>query len=112
MSEVISSLTFLTNQTEYGPYGSKEGTFFSFKTSNGEITGFHGTSGIYLNSIGCYVKPPGSSMPAVKEKKVKDSIFLLDMFLLSFHAFYSLLMFFFHRVCSSRNITLSAISSS
>ncbi|KAK8960958.1 hypothetical protein KSP40_PGU015189 [Platanthera guangdongensis] len=57
MSKVISSLTFLSNRTKYGPYGPEEGAPFSFNTSNGEIIGFYGTSGDFLHSVGCHVKP-------------------------------------------------------
>ncbi|KAK8947202.1 Myrosinase-binding protein-like [Platanthera zijinensis] len=100
MSEVISSLTFLTNRKEYGPYGSTKGTFFSFKTSNGEIIGFHGTSGDYLNSIGCHVKPV---MPVVNRKKVKDIVFFFNMFIFIFLFLFTYIGFI-HCLCSSRKL--------
>ncbi|KAK8946499.1 hypothetical protein KSP39_PZI006437 [Platanthera zijinensis] len=70
MSKVISSMTFLSNRAKYGPYGPEEGAPFSFQTTNGEIIGFHGTSGDFLNSVGVHVKPSAvnsgdSSMLAV-----------------------------------------------
>ncbi|KAF8409814.1 hypothetical protein HHK36_005893 [Tetracentron sinense] len=53
---VIRSLSFITTLTKYGPFGSESGTFFSFPMKGRVITGFHGRSGVFLDSIGVYVK--------------------------------------------------------
>ncbi|KAK1288098.1 hypothetical protein QJS10_CPB19g01168 [Acorus calamus] len=56
LNNLIKSLTFHTNWgTKYGPYGTGEGTPFS-STTNGEIVGFFGNSGEYLDAIGIYTK--------------------------------------------------------
>ncbi|TVU23360.1 hypothetical protein EJB05_25720, partial [Eragrostis curvula] len=50
---VVRSLKFITNITTYGPFGREQnnGTPFS---SYGTVVGFHGRSGVYLDSIGTY----------------------------------------------------------
>ncbi|TXG52232.1 hypothetical protein EZV62_021401 [Acer yangbiense] len=52
----IESLCFETNFKKYGPYGNTDGTPFEFSVKDGVIVGFHGRFGIYLNTIGVYVK--------------------------------------------------------
>ncbi|KAK3162103.1 hypothetical protein QOZ80_1BG0085430 [Eleusine coracana subsp. coracana] len=54
-SVVIRSLTFESNCSKYGPFGTEQGTFFSFPASSGRIVGFHGRSGSSLHSIGCHL---------------------------------------------------------
>nr|GMD75453.1 jacalin-related lectin 19-like [Ipomoea batatas] len=55
---VITSLKFYTNRTQHGPIGSCEsGDSFSCIVEDGEIVGLHGSSGIYLDSIGVYTAP-------------------------------------------------------
>jgi len=53
----VRSLTFRSNKKTYGPFGVEQGTYFSFPMSGGEIVGFHGKSGWYLDAIGIYLKP-------------------------------------------------------
>lgn len=54
----MRSLTFESNKRVYGPFGVKEGTYFSVPiTSGGKIIGFHGKSGWFLDSIGAFVEP-------------------------------------------------------
>ncbi|EEE64302.1 hypothetical protein OsJ_19139 [Oryza sativa Japonica Group] len=53
---IIRSLTFQSNRSIYGPFGTEDGTPFSLPVSSGKIIGFHGRSGSYLNSIGFYLK--------------------------------------------------------
>ncbi|WVZ99180.1 hypothetical protein U9M48_044513 [Paspalum notatum var. saurae] len=53
---IIRSLTFQSNSSKYGPFGTEDGTPFSLPVSSGKIIGFHGRSGSYLNSIGFYLK--------------------------------------------------------
>uniref|UniRef100_A0ACD5U141 Uncharacterized protein n=1 Tax=Avena sativa TaxID=4498 RepID=A0ACD5U141_AVESA len=66
--DIIRSLTFQSNRSKYGPFGTEDGTPFSLPVSSGKIIGFHGRSGSYLNSIGFYMKqvhvPNPSSYPA------------------------------------------------
>ncbi|KAL6845460.1 hypothetical protein ACP4OV_024955 [Aristida adscensionis] len=54
-SVVIRSLTFETNCSKYGPFGTEQGTFFSLPVSSGRIVGFHGRSGSCLHSVGCHL---------------------------------------------------------
>ncbi|KAK7843604.1 agglutinin [Quercus suber] len=42
---VIRSLSFKTNRTEYGPYGTVTGQPFSHRMEGGVIVGFHGRAG-------------------------------------------------------------------
>ncbi|KAG9150412.1 hypothetical protein Leryth_014590, partial [Lithospermum erythrorhizon] len=55
-SDVIKSITFMTNKDVYGPFGTKVGTFFSSPAEGGKIAGFYGREGIYLYSIGVHMK--------------------------------------------------------
>ncbi|KAK3231612.1 hypothetical protein Dsin_003493 [Dipteronia sinensis] len=52
----IGSLCFETNLMKYGPFGHTDGTPFEFSVKDGVIIGFHGRFGIYVNTIGVYVK--------------------------------------------------------
>ncbi|KAL5762379.1 hypothetical protein ACOSP7_018643 [Xanthoceras sorbifolium] len=54
---VVESLTFHTNKTKYGPYGLTNGSAFEIPMENGEIVGFFGNAGAFLDAIGIYVKP-------------------------------------------------------
>ncbi|KAA8537086.1 hypothetical protein F0562_029564 [Nyssa sinensis] len=55
-SAVVRSLTIQSNKNIYGPYGIEEGKYFSTLTS-GKIIGFHGRSGLYMDSIGAIFEP-------------------------------------------------------
>ncbi|GFQ01792.1 agglutinin, partial [Phtheirospermum japonicum] len=58
---LITSLKFHTNRTQYGPFGEgASGNPFSFITEGGVITGCHGRAGRYLDAIGVYIKPARS----------------------------------------------------
>ncbi|XP_078167871.1 agglutinin-like isoform X1 [Carex rostrata] len=53
----VRSLELITNYgRSYGPYGKEEGSPFELSAFDGQIIGFHGRSGEYLNAIGVYVK--------------------------------------------------------
>lgn len=55
---VIRSLTFESNRSKYGPFGTEQGTPFALPvvSSGGEVVGFHGRSaGACLHSIGCHL---------------------------------------------------------
>ncbi|KAK1582589.1 hypothetical protein Q3G72_016571 [Acer saccharum] len=54
---VVESLTFNTNKTRYGPYGNTTGNGFGIPMENGEIVGFFGRAGDFIDAIGIYVKP-------------------------------------------------------
>lgn len=47
----VTSLTFITNKTTYGPYGSTEGTGFE-TVRRGKVMGFYGRATSCLHSIG------------------------------------------------------------
>ena len=53
---VIQSLTFQTNQKTQGPFGPTDGTPFEIPIEKGEIVGFFGRAGSYLDAIGIYVR--------------------------------------------------------
>ncbi|KAL3618260.1 Jacalin-related lectin 19 [Castilleja foliolosa] len=60
-SPVIRSLTFKSNRRTFGPYGVEEGSPFSFPMEGGQIVGFKGKCGWYLDAIGFHIsktKPP------------------------------------------------------
>ncbi|CAH1424393.1 unnamed protein product [Lactuca virosa] len=48
---VITSLSFLTNKTNYGPYGTNQGTSFSLSVAKGRFGGFSGNYGAYIDSF-------------------------------------------------------------
>lgn len=52
---VIRSLTFKSNRRTFGPYGVEEGTPFSFPMEGGQIVGFKGKCGWYLDAIGFHI---------------------------------------------------------
>ncbi|KAJ4773120.1 Carbonic anhydrase [Rhynchospora pubera] len=53
---VVKSLKFETNLGTFGPYGKEGGISFELPAINGQIIGFHGRSGQFLDSLGVYVK--------------------------------------------------------
>ncbi|XP_078176383.1 protein GOS9-like [Carex rostrata] len=53
---LVRSLTLVTNLNTYGPFGQEDGIPFELPGIDGEIIGFHGRSGTYLDAIGIYVK--------------------------------------------------------
>ena len=53
----VRSLSFESNRKTYGPFGTEQGTYFSFPMAGGKIVGFHGKAGWYLDAIGAYLKP-------------------------------------------------------
>eukprot|EP00258_Populus_trichocarpa_P028898 XP_024444917.1 mannose/glucose-specific lectin isoform X4 [Populus trichocarpa] len=54
---VITSLSFITNLTTHGPFGTATGTSFSVPIEGSVVIGFHGRGGHYLDAIGIHVKP-------------------------------------------------------
>lgn len=54
-SEVVTSLTFVTNKQEYGPFGVRRGK--SFETAATGVVGFYGRSGALLDRLGMLMKP-------------------------------------------------------
>jgi hypothetical protein len=60
----VRSLTFESNRKTYGPFGTEQGTYFSFPMAGGKIVGFHGKSGWYLDAIGAYLKPIENQYPS------------------------------------------------
>ncbi|XP_031378847.1 uncharacterized protein LOC116194228 [Punica granatum] len=52
----VRSLTLGTNRRKIGPFGSEDGTPFSFTSNNGKIVGFSGSNSAYLHSIGMHVE--------------------------------------------------------
>jgi len=55
--EVITSLMFISNKKEYGPFGQEIGK--SFESPHGKkIVGFFGRAATYLDQIGVVVEAP------------------------------------------------------
>ncbi|PIN12109.1 hypothetical protein CDL12_15284 [Handroanthus impetiginosus] len=54
-SQVTRSLTFKGNWSPFGPFGVEEGTLFFFPTEGGQIIGFKGRGGWYLDAIGFHI---------------------------------------------------------
>ncbi|GLT45977.1 hypothetical protein SLA2020_197700 [Shorea laevis] len=56
---VITSLSFVTNLTTHGPFGTATGTSFSMPMpmEGYLVNGFHGRGGYYLDAIGIHVRP-------------------------------------------------------
>ena len=55
---VIGSLSFITNVTTHGPYGTtNSGQAFSIPIADSSVVGFHGRAGDYIEALGIYVKP-------------------------------------------------------
>ena len=79
--EVIKSLQFHTNMSSYGPFGRGGGSPFSMPSDGSDcdcdcsLVGFHGRSGLYLDAIGAYARPP--SLPVIP-KPVKFNMSLLS----------------------------------
>ncbi|CAI9281958.1 unnamed protein product [Lactuca saligna] len=48
---VITSMSFITNKNNYGPYGTNQGTSFSLPVSKGSFCGFSGNYGAYIDSF-------------------------------------------------------------
>jgi hypothetical protein len=53
---VLRSLKFETNMRCFGPYGPEEKIPFELPAISGQIIGFYGCSGFYLDALGVYVK--------------------------------------------------------
>ncbi|KAJ9692143.1 hypothetical protein PVL29_011291 [Vitis rotundifolia] len=49
---IIRSLTLKSNRRTFGSFGVEEGTPFSLTMDGGQIVGFLGRSGLYLDAIG------------------------------------------------------------
>lgn len=52
----ISSLSFVTNKRNHGPFGSATGTRFSVPWSKGSFAGFYGIASYYIDGIGVYLR--------------------------------------------------------
>ena len=57
---MITSLSFITNLTTYGPFGTAPGETFSIPIADSAVVGFHGRSGYYLDALGIFVTPVSS----------------------------------------------------
>ncbi|KAF8013847.1 hypothetical protein BT93_I1645 [Corymbia citriodora subsp. variegata] len=51
---VVRSLTFQSNERTYGPYGEEIGKYFYFPSTGRKIIGFHGRSGLWVDSLGAH----------------------------------------------------------
>lgn len=58
LTNIVTSLTFVTNAASYGPFGEGGGDPFVLQVqSNSSIVGFFGIAGWFLDAIGFYVRP-------------------------------------------------------
>ncbi|KAL8246277.1 hypothetical protein R6Q59_007493 [Mikania micrantha] len=53
---VIASISFVTNKKRYGPFGNMRGKPFTLPWDDGSFAGFYGLCGLYIDSIGVYLK--------------------------------------------------------
>ncbi|KAG6742365.1 hypothetical protein POTOM_053236 [Populus tomentosa] len=58
---VITSLSFITNLTTYGPFGTAPGETFSIPIADSAVVGFHGRCASYLDALGIFVTPANSN---------------------------------------------------
>ncbi|XP_078158831.1 horcolin-like [Carex rostrata] len=65
---VLRSLKFETNMRSFGPYGTGGELPFELPAISGQIIGFHGRSGWYLDALGVYVKDTEESI----KKELED----------------------------------------
>ena len=73
-SPVIRSLTFKSNRRTFGPFGVEEGTPFSLSMDGGQIVGFQGRSGWYLDAIGFHLSQTRSTKLFEKVQKKLQKI--------------------------------------
>jgi len=73
---VVTTLIFKTSKNKTaGPFGIVSGTKFEFKKEGYKITGFHGRAGEYVNAIGAYLAPSGTTplTPATQSQKLEGA---------------------------------------
>lgn len=73
---MITSLSFITNQTTYGPFGTAFGESFSISVAHGVVVGFHGRCGYYLDTLGIFVIPVSSFNYILSVNMVLDFVLL------------------------------------
>ncbi|XP_024967133.1 agglutinin-like [Cynara cardunculus var. scolymus] len=56
IGKTISSLSFVTNKRNHGPFGSATGTCFSVPWNKGSFAGFYGIASYYIDGIGVYLR--------------------------------------------------------
>ncbi|KMT20692.1 hypothetical protein BVRB_1g006670 [Beta vulgaris subsp. vulgaris] len=64
-SSIVKSITFHTTKGKHGPFGEEQGVPFTSKLKEGEIVGFHGRKGLFLDAIGVHIKE-GKVTPQVR----------------------------------------------
>ena len=52
----LTSITFYTNKTKYGPFGDEIDHAFTTSVAPGKVAGFHGRSDVYLDAIGAHME--------------------------------------------------------
>ena len=57
---LIKSLSFKVGTKNNGPYGTPSGTPFSLPVTSGDVSGFYGKYGAYLDSFGVILSPSGN----------------------------------------------------
>lgn len=75
-SAVVTMLIFKTSKNKTaGPFGLEGSTRFVFKEEGYKITGFHGRAGDYINAIGAYLAPLGTTplTPATQAQKLEGA---------------------------------------
>ncbi|XP_057797203.1 jacalin-related lectin 19-like [Salvia miltiorrhiza] len=83
-SPVIRSLTLRSNRRTFGPFGVEEGTPFSLSMEGGQIVGFKGKCGWYVDAIGFHiakVKPTNKGVQKAQPsffKRLTSSVTFAD----------------------------------
>lgn len=70
----MRSLTFECNKRTYGQYGVQQGKYFTLPISKGNIVGFHGKFGWYLDTIGVYIEPTHKASPISSVVRLSNNI--------------------------------------
>nr|CAJ38387.1 jacalin-domain protein [Plantago major] len=71
-SPVIRSLTFKSNKRTFGPFGVEEGSPFSFPMEGGQIVGFKGRNGWFVDAIGFHISPIKANKVVKTQKAVQQ----------------------------------------
>jgi hypothetical protein len=80
VADAVKSLSFVTNENRYGPFGDGGGTpFHTSMQSNGSIVGFFARAGSFVHAIGVYVSPDRDTTEREMVQDVKVDLDLETM---------------------------------
>jgi hypothetical protein len=83
LPDLVTSLSFVTNITTYGPFGEEEGIpFRSIANENDKIVGFFARAEKHINGIGFYMAPINNQVSFIL--RISSVYFLLKNYSLGF----------------------------